>query len=159
LSSIEQVVAPEISRAYRRNDLAVAAHIARITSMMGFAIAVIGATALLAFGQTALALFDPAFADAYFALVVLVAGQLIHALCGANALLLNMAGQERILLVIRLIWGALTVVLAWAGAANLGVVGAALASTCVLIGWNLSAVLACRSRLGIWTLFIPRAGT
>jgi O-antigen/teichoic acid export membrane protein len=159
LASIEQVVAPEISRAYHRGDLAGTAHIARITSMMGFVIAVIGATVLLSFGHIALALFDPSFTDVYFALVVLIAGQLIHALCGANALLLNMAGQERILLVIRLIWGALTVVLAWAGAANFGIIGAALASTCVLIGWNLSAVLACRSRLGIWTLFIPRAGT
>lgn len=149
--SVEQVVAPDLSRAWHRGDLAMTGRIISLASLIGFAAATIGALFYLAFGPLALALFDPVFADGYPILLVLTGGQMVHALLGANAMLLTMAGAERTLLAIRLVWGALAILLAFTGAALSGILGVAIASTFVLIGWNISVTVACRARLGVRT--------
>lgn len=153
LVTIEQVAAPELSRAWHRSDRTTTERIARLASIIAFAIAVIGALFYVALGPFILAVFDPGFAKAYPVLLILALGQAIHALCGANATLLTMAGAQRDLLVIRLVWSALTILFALIGAVSFGIIGAAIASAFSLAGWNLNAVLVCRAKLGIWTIF------
>ncbi len=88
-------------------------------------------------------------------LLILVIGQLVNTACGANALLLAMAGRECDLLAIRAVWAASLILIPF-GAVWFGMIGAAIASVIVMAGWNLSAVAACRIRLGIWPVFLFR---
>ncbi|SCM77654.1 putative Polysaccharide biosynthesis protein [uncultured Pleomorphomonas sp.] len=154
LTSVEQVVAPQISRSYHAGDIELTKKIVSNASVIAFGVAILGAICYVTMGRFALYIFDPSYIFAYPILLTLVIGQLFNTLCGTNAMLLNMAGKERPLLAIRIVGGGLAVGLGFVGAITFGVWGAAVASTIVLIGWNISAVLVCRYTLGIWTIFL-----
>lgn len=147
LISVEQVVAPDLARTWHRTELTQARRIVCVASAVGFAAALPGALFYLAFGHWVLALFDAGFAQGYPVLIILAGGQVVHALLGINAVMLTMAGAERILLTIRLVWGAAAIATGFAGATLWGLSGAACASALVLIGSNISVVIAGRIRL------------
>lgn len=149
----EQAIAPELSRAWHRGEKRETRRILGLASLFAFVIAAIGGLACLVFGQWFLGLFGPEFAIHQPILVILAAGQVFSAFCGANTLVLNIAGEERILLFIRLVWGALALGLTLLGAWLGGMLGAALMNALVVIGWNLSANLACRAKLNLGTTF------
>lgn len=157
LEGIEKVSGPMLSRSYHAGRMEEVLTIVAGTSALAFSVAIVGALGYLFLGSLALALFDPLYVEYYPVLLVLVVGQLVNTACGSNAMLLNMAGRERDLLVIRLIWGAASMIVVYFASIWFGIVGSAIASTAVMIGWNATAVVVCQLRLGILPMFSPAA--
>lgn len=155
LISLEQAAGPELSRALHAGDRRLSGRLLSRISGAASAFTLSGFIAYCLFGDRALALFGQEFVAAFPVLLILGAGQVVNALCGANALLLNLAGRERSLLAIHTIWGSAGICLAYACASHMGLVGAALASSVTLAGWNISATIVCRRDLGLATVFAP----
>lgn len=162
LIASEQLAGPEMARSFHGGRLNEVRLIAATTSAIALAAAIIGAIAYLLIGRFALGLFDPSYVNNYSILMILVAGQLVNGACGSNAILLNMAGRDRDMLAIRVVWGVISLGLVYWAATYFGLMGAAIASTVILVGWNITAVVVCKARLDVWTFFsgfgLTRAG-
>ena len=148
LMGVNQIAAPMLARSYHAARIREVRFIATASGMLALTVASLGFAAYLMFGRLALEMFDPSYGDSFTALVILAVGQLVNSACGPNNLLLSLAGRERLLLAIMLIWATIGVILVHAAATRLGITGAALAGSGVLIGWNISSLLACSWMLG-----------
>jgi O-antigen/teichoic acid export membrane protein len=153
LDGIELIGGPMLARSFHAGRMNEVRLVLGSTSGLAFLAAAAGAICFLIFGKFALALFDPTYVAVFPVLLVLVAGQIVNAVCGSNSLLLNMAGRERDLLAIRAVWGLISVVGVYFAALHAGMIGAAVASAGALAGWNITAVLVCKKRFNISTVF------
>lgn len=159
LEGTEKITGPLLARSYHAGRLEEVQAVVAATSALAFGGAVVGAVAYLLLGRLALELFDPSYAAVLPVLLILVVGQLVNTACGSNSILLNMAGRELDLLAIRAVWGIMGIIGTYLMASNFGLIGAATASACVMIGWNLTAVVVCRLRLGVTTVFFGAPAT
>lgn len=155
LVGTNQIAGPMLARSYHAGREEEVKFVAAASTAFALAIAVIGFVGYLLLGRFALGLFDSSYRDAYPVLLLLSLGQVVNNACGPNGLLLNMAGRERDYLAIVAIWGAAGVLGAYLGAMSYGLSGCAIANVGVVVGWNLTATIVCRVRLGIW-IFSPR---
>jgi O-antigen/teichoic acid export membrane protein len=154
LDGIEMIGGPMLARSFHAGRFGEVRVILGATSALALAGATVGAVGFIFFGQFALSLFNPAYADFVPVLLILAAGQVVNAVCGSNAIFLNMAGRERDLLAVRAVWGVISLVSVYFAAMVAGAVGAAIASSASLAGWNLTAVLVCKWRFGLSALFV-----
>lgn len=152
LEGTETITGPLLARSFHAGRLEEVKATVAATSVLAFGAAMIGAIIYILLGRFALGLFDPSYAAAWPVLLILVLGQLVNNACGSNAILLNMAGRELDLLVIRAVWSVVTIIGIYFMSASFGLVGAAIASTGVMIGWNVTAAIVCWLRLGIATV-------
>jgi len=122
-----------------------------ITAMVLLITAMTGAGFLLliGFGRWILTLFDPNYADAWGALIVLCLGQLVNAVCEPTKNLLTLADQEHSLLGITATAGVVGLGLTAAGGHYGGLTGAAVGASLSLILWNGWTVRLCAKRLHV----------
>ncbi|TPP03923.1 lipopolysaccharide biosynthesis protein [Rhizobium glycinendophyticum] len=153
---IDQVVGPQISRAYKAQRKDELRSIVYAASVAGGASGLTAFVAAVFFGKTALSVFNPDFASAYAVLLILCFGQLINTMMGSNAVLLNMTGSERALLALRAVFGVTLVVGVYCLTRGWGDIGAAFMSSAVLISWNIAASYVCGKRLGILPWYVVK---
>ena len=137
LLSANAIAAPMISELHTAGQRE---RLQRLLTLAAIGTSALTLVALLAFwllGEWVLGLFGPAFPAAYPALMVLLAGQVVNALCGPVGLVMTMTGhQDRASLV--LVCGALlNVALNAALIPPFGLMGAAAASAITMAFWNL----------------------
>lgn len=157
------VGAPLMSANYHSGKLR---ELQRLCGLLGIAIAVstiIGLLVLIAFGHQLLGLFDASYSSAYAVLLVLAVGYFVDAMAGPNAYLMQMTGLESAYLKI------MGTCYAFVLAAQLilvplyGGIGAALASACGIVIWNIWAIVLLRQRKGLdpsvfGLIFKPKQG-
>lgn len=159
LMAIGTVSGPLIASAYNRNELAELTRIARMTARFSTAFAAVIAAVLVVIGRPALALFGPGFGEAYPVLLILLAGGLFNSITGSVSYLLIMTGREKAAV---LILASALMVAVFANlllVPQLGAVGAAIASTLGLAGWNIAMAIYMRRSLGIDATAVGRART
>jgi O-antigen/teichoic acid export membrane protein len=151
------VIAPQISRSYHAGDSSqlqtITSWSARITAFAAVPLAI----GIALFGRELLRLaFGAPFEVAYAPLLILTGAQLVNALTGSVALLLNMTGHERDTARALLVSALLTVVLNLVLTPAFGTTGAAAATAIGIVSWNALLYLRVRERLGISSLAIGR---
>jgi len=137
LLSVNAIVAPMIAELHTRDERHRLQRLLTLAAIGTSAVTVAAALAFWLLGEWVLGLFGPAFTAGYPALVVLLAGQVVNALCGPVGMVMTMTGhQDRASLV--LVGGAaLNVVLNAVLIPRYGLMGAATATAISVVFWNL----------------------
>jgi O-antigen/teichoic acid export membrane protein len=153
------VIAPQVSRSYHAGDTAelqtITTWSARVTALAAVPLAIV----IALFGRELLRLaFGAPFEVAYVPLLVLTGAQLVNALIGSVALLLNMTGHERDTARALLVSALLTVALNLVLTPAFGTTGAATATGIGMVVWNALLYRRVRVRLGVSSLAIGRRG-
>lgn len=112
---------------------------------------------LVTLGEWVLSLFGAGFAAGYGALLILMGGQVLNALCGSVGLLLMMTGRQGV--VARLMVGTalLNVLLNALLIPPFGLEGAAMATATTTVTWNLALLVLVVRRLGFNPTVLPIA--
>ena len=138
LVGVNQIAGPMLARSWHAGRMKEVRLVFLAAAGLSFAAALAGFAVFALFGRFALSMFDPAYADAYWVLLILAAGQLVNTACGPNAVLLMMRGRERVVFIAQATWAVLTVSLSALLAGKAGVDGAAIGASIGLIGLNLT---------------------
>lgn len=152
LIGVNQIAGPMLARSYHGGRMDEVRLIASAASVMAVVIAFVGGAIFLFLGNFLLSLFDPSYVAAVPALYILSLGQIVYSSSGVSAILLSMAGRERLLLLAITYWAVFGLAAVYFGSNTGGITGGALANSVVLMGWSLSAVVLCRFRLQVSTL-------
>ena len=149
LGIVNFLILPDIAGMHARGDRIglqrLVTRAARIVSLM----AAVGLGILLFAGHPLLSLlFGAEFTEAYMALIILAFGQLVNAVFGPVALVLNMTGHERLTLIGVLVAVGVNVLLNLLLIPRFGMEGAACASAAALITWNVVLAIILRRRVG-----------
>lgn len=157
LGAVNLVVAPKFARLHAAGDRAalqrMVTHSARIVSLL----ALPAAGVLVLFGKPLVAwVFGADYAAAATPLAILAVGQFVNAFFGSAGVLLNMANHERAAARGLLVAAALNVALNALLIPHYGVNGAAVATTCSLVVWNVLLWRAASRLLDVDTLASAR---
>lgn len=137
LACTNVVVAPMISELHTTDQRARLQRLLTLAAIVTSAITLAVATALWLAGEWVLGFFGAAFTASYPALMILLGGQLVNALCGPVGMMMNMTGhQDRAALVISSA-AALNVGLNATLIPLYGITGAAIATAISAATWNL----------------------
>lgn len=150
LVGTNQVSGPMISRDWHAGRLDDLQRLTTAMVVVSAASSVVGLMFFSVLGEWMLSHFDPAYRNAYWALMILAFGQLVNSACGPNGNVLNLAGEERSLLKVTIAAGIANIVLTAAGAYWGGIIGAAVGSTFATIIWNAWATILCIQRLNVF---------
>ena len=137
LSAVNTIAAPMISALYWQHRHDELQRVVRLAAIGILLTAVPALLVLVVFGRPILRLFGALFDRGYAALVILCAGQLIHALSGSVGFLMSMTGHQKQAAGIVGMAVVLNVVLNFLLIPPLGMVGAAVASATATAAWNL----------------------
>jgi O-antigen/teichoic acid export membrane protein len=149
LTAVNAISAPMIASCYARGDMVSLQRLVHGAMKWTAGFSLIIALGIIIMGTPILELFGAAFVEGYWALAILVGGQLINACAGPVGYLLILTEYQ-----------ALTAyVLGWSAAANIvlnalliprwGIVGAAVASMTSMAIWNIWLWKLARKHLGI----------
>lgn len=133
LVAVAAIAAPMISECHARQDRRRLKRLLSVASRIVLAYALPAAIGLVLAGRWLLGWFGEEFAAAYGVLVILVAGQLVHAFCGLVGALLVMTGHQSS--AARILWTAvvINVVLNAVLIPRFGAPGAAVATTTAMV--------------------------
>jgi len=135
--SVITIAAPIFAELYssdRKSDLQ---RIVRLSAKGIFILCIPLCLFLIIYGKIILGFFGSEFKTAYWALVVLVGGQLINAVCGPVGYLLIMTGYQTIAAKAVLIAVIINLILNYFLIPQYGIIGAATATTLSFIIWNI----------------------
>jgi O-antigen/teichoic acid export membrane protein len=149
LTAINAVGSPLLAEQFAQHDHPVLQRLARLMAWSALLVTLPTAAAAILLGPWILRLFGSEFTSGYFALVVLVGGQVGNGLTGSVGQLLAMTGQQSLSARILTCFAGVQLVLSCILIPWLGIVGAALATTVTLVGWNVALALVVRRNLGI----------
>lgn len=151
LTIVNQVISPQITRAYRDNDQARLQRLSRQSARGALAVAMPVALPLIFLGGPILDLvFGAEYRDsASLPLAILAIGQLINVLFGSVGMFLTMSGYERDTLIGQIIALLVNAIAAVLLIPPLGAMGAALAVTIGLATWNVVLGILFIKRLGL----------
>lgn len=149
LIGVGLLASPMMARNYYSGKINEVRHINLMSGLISFIVAIIGFLFYIFLGKYALSLFDVSYTAHYHTLLILAAGQIINAACGPNGALLNLAGKEKIYLYILCFWAIVAILLGYLLTHYIGMLGAALSNTFVVVGWNMTALYACSCYLKI----------
>ena len=124
--------------------------------------ALLGAVILGFFGAQLLDLLNPSFSTSATALLVIMAGFVIAAICGSSGQLMNMTGHDREFLKILATFNIVGFAVLLLLTREFGAIGAAWGLLVVKAGWNIAVVIWARRNLGIdpsilGPIFVPKA--
>jgi len=96
-------------------------------------------------------LYGNEFEDGYWAMVILVAGQLIKASSGVVGYILQMTGGHKVYMKINIFCGILNIILDIILVQPLGMIGVAMATALCLSGVDIMGIFVIHKRLSIWS--------
>lgn len=150
LASLNVVIMPQVVMFLEQNDRSSLQAIVSKTARLSFLAAIVITAILIFSGRPVLRLaFGPEFISAYWPIIILLIGNSVNAFFGPVALVLNMAGQEKETLRGVAAGAVVNVILNLLLIPILGGLGAAVASTCSLIIWNLFLFVRTAKRLQV----------
>ena len=153
--SVELLVATKFSSLHvmgKHQDLQ---RYARLAALGSTAVTLTIAAVFVLFGKPILGMFGSEFVLGYSALLVMLVGVAVKALCGSVGLLLCMTGHQRDSIAIALSSLILGIALSLAMIPKFGILGTAMAYACSMATWNIAMLFVARWRLGIWGCIGP----
>jgi O-antigen/teichoic acid export membrane protein len=151
LISINAISAPKFTAMHTLGDSAGLERLARQSTTITIALALIPTILLVSFPTFWLHLFGAKFDQAKFSLLVLTAGQAINVACGSVGLLLAMTGHEKTMSKIFLTTAMLTIGMSLGLGMHWGANGVAVSTAIGMATWNIWMLVAVRRYLGFWT--------
>jgi O-antigen/teichoic acid export membrane protein len=152
LQIVNPIQGPHLAHIYAAGDMQAFQRVVTRTSRIVFAITVPAVCAVVLFGKPIIALvFGSAYEGAYLPLVILAAGQLVNASMGSVGSVLNMTGHERDTVRSLAAGAAVNVALNLLLTPQMGMMGAAAATSASLVTWNLLMWRQVRARLDVET--------
>ena len=154
VTAVSAVAAPLIARLYAAGRLT-ELKVMTTWALRGILLVALPVALVLALsGRAVLGLFGAEFVAGYPALLVLVVGRLLSAAMGLAGFMMTMTGNERQAATSLFVAVIINVALNYVLISWLGIVGAALATALVKLGWNLALTRSINQRLGIvwWQL-------
>ena len=137
LASVNAIVAPMISELHTSGDRSRMQRLLTLAAIGTSAVTVAAAVAFWLAGEWVLGWFGTSFVAAYPALMTLLVGQMVNALCGPVGFLLMMTGHQDRASVVLVGGAVLNVVLNAILIPPLGLIGAAIATAISTAFWNL----------------------
>ena len=157
LQIVTPIQGPHLAHIHATGDMEAFQRVVTRTSRIVFAITVPTFCAVVLFGKPIIALaFGSAYEDAYLPLVVLSAGQLVNACMGSVGSVLNMTGHERDTVRCLAAGAAVNVALNLLLTPQMGMMGAAVATSASLVTWNVLMWRLVRARLDVETSVFGR---
>ena len=157
LQIVNPIQGPHLAHIYATNDMAAFQRVVTRTSRIIFAITVPVVFVVVLFGKQVIVLaFGSAYERAYLPLVVLAAGQLVNAAMGSVGSVLNMTGHERDTARSLAVGAAANVTLNLLLTPQMGMMGAAIATSTSLVTWNILMWRQVRARLDVETTVFGR---
>lgn len=140
LAAINTVFAPTISRLFHSAQIVPLQRMVTRTSIVSSVPAALMLLLFIVAGDRILAVMGDGFSKAYWALVVLSAGQFVSAASGPTQYLLNMTEHHRIALRLNVVSALLQISLSLVLGTMYGIVGVACANAGVILAKNVAAV-------------------
>lgn len=129
ISATNMIIAPYISKFAYSKDIISLEKLAKQSARLAFLIAFSATVVFAIFGEFLLSVvFGEAYLEAYWPLLFLAAGQIVHAGMGAGGSILNMSGYEKGTLITLVLAAICNVALNWIFIPIWGIYGAALAT-------------------------------
>jgi O-antigen/teichoic acid export membrane protein len=155
LMSINSIASPKFAEMFGKNDMKGLKKVAHQSTKMIFWTSVPLVAIFFIFPEFFLGLFGEEFKVGVTAFIFLSCGRLISSLSGSVGNILQMTGNQNIYAKILFFGALLNVLLNLILIPRYGINGAATASMCSLIVWNLSMVLVVKKKFGFYTFYIP----
>ena len=149
LNAVNTIVAPKISSLYGRGEMQELQRMVTLATMVSSAYSLVVGLGLVVTGHRLLTLFGEAFTTGYGVLVVLSVGRMVHSWTGPVGFLMTMTEHQAVALRLQVMNAVLSVLLNITLIPPFGMIGAALASSSVLVIWNLAMYWSVRQRLKI----------
>jgi len=154
VTAVSAVAAPLIARLHAAGRLA-ELKIMTTWALRGILLVALPVALVLALsGRSVLGLFGTDFVAGYPALLVLIGGRLLSAAMGLAGFMMTMTGNERQAATSLFVAAIVNIALNYLLISWLGIIGAALATAFVKLGWNLALTRSIYRRLGVswWRL-------
>ena len=149
LQAVNAIVGPMISSLYGRGEMQEIQRMVTLATMVSSAYALVVGLGLVVTGHLVLNLFGEAFTTGYGVLVVLSVGRIVHSWTGPVGLLMTMTEHQAVAVKFQAVNAVLSVLLNITLIPPFGMVGAALASSTVLVIQNVAMYWNVRQRLKI----------
>jgi O-antigen/teichoic acid export membrane protein len=156
LIAVNSILGPMVVALYQSNDRA------KLQSTVSLAVnSIFFLTAAIAFGiaiagKPILGLFGSEFRGSYFLLLIHLFGQLVNAMAGPVALLLNMTGYHNDTAKILLVSTLINIILNGLLIPDYGAVGASIATAVATILWNVTMAIVVWRKMKIISIFVPK---
>ena len=141
LTSINTIIAPDISNFYFKKDFKKLKEIIFKSSKLNFLLTIPILACLLFFPNTILNFFGQNYINAKDSLIILSLGQIVSSFCGSVGLYLNMSEKQKYFLVLLSLSLIINVVLNFLLIPKYGIDGAAISSSISLVFWNITGLL------------------
>jgi len=155
LNSVNMMSAPKFSELYHAGKMDELQYVVQKSSKLMFLATLPIVLVLILFGKFILGIYSDAFRLGYIALLFLTLGQFVNAASGSVGYLLNMTGYQKEFRNIILIAAIINVVLNFILLPIYGINGAAFASLCSVVFWNVSSTLYIKQKFGFIVAYIP----
>ena len=152
LMAVNNVSAPRFAAMYRKGEMNKLKNYARNSTLLMTVIALPVTLIIWFFPSQIMSLFGKDFTEGIWYLRIISIGQFINVITGSVSSLLIMSGHEKDLKNLRLINGALAIVLAIVLTAYFGALGSAISTAVATASFNLMAVRQVKKRLGFNTM-------
>lgn len=149
LAGVNSIAAPMISELHHTGRKPELQHMLTLVTRSSVVVTVLAAVFLVVLGDRVLWLFGGQFVAAYYAMVILVVGQIVNASCGSVGFLMTMTGNERGVAYVMGAGVVLNILLNLLLIPLLGMIGAAIATASGIIFWNIVLLVETRKRLGV----------
>lgn len=166
LQAVSAMAAPMIAESYGHTDRSDLKRIASTSGLLIFAVTLPASIAFILLGEHILAIFGAEFQQGYSALVWLVFGQTVSALCGCVAVLMTMTSEHNKAALFNGATAALNLGLNWILIPRYGSMGAAIATGTSLGVQHVLMLIFVVRRIhvdptafsGVWKWLRPRSG-
>lgn len=153
LTSINTVIAPEISKNYFQRNFMELRDVIYKSSKLNFILSLPFIIVFLAFPSMILSLFGETYVNARVPFIILTIGQLISTFCGSVGLILNMTDKHNHFVVILILALAISVILNFILVPKMGILGSAISNAVSLVFWNIAGLLIIYQKDKIITFF------
>ncbi|MDF1644250.1 MAG: flippase [Pseudomonadales bacterium] len=152
LVAVNAVTGPIYARLYKKNKLEPIAALARKSSKLMMAIAILPTSVILFYPEWIMSWFGDDYTSGVMVLVVLAVGQFVNIACGSVGSLLVMTGNEKTMRNIIAVTALINIILNVVFAKIFGPIGVAYSTAFAVVMWNVWATLAVKNKLGFWIL-------
>lgn len=149
LTVINTILAPKISAYISEGNYKLLQYEVGLFARIGFGITLFLSILVLMLGSYILDWFGEGFSGAYYAMAILVFGQIVNAYAGSVGFLMNMSGNHKIFAIVLGLSGLLNVALNFLLIPLYGKEGAAISTTVTMVLWNIVLVYYVNKKLGI----------
>lgn len=159
LHSMNMLLAPQFASYFVQEEKKKLQQLVTMSSRTVFLFNLVMTLVFVLFGKVLLTwIFGPDLVDAYPALLILLAGQLVNSFVGSVAFLLNMTGHEKDVMKVLGVSAAINISITLILTPYYGIVGASLATSISLIFAQIAMFFLVKKRLGIVSAALIRTG-